>query len=67
MGGWVSGITFPHCDTQVPILSENLDTSLSKLCWAPNGRYLVCGDYEGKVHIYEAGEVSDAGLRYEVV
>ena len=43
---------------QVPLLSENLDTTLSKLCWSPNGQHLACGDIEGKVHLFETGEVS---------
>ena len=40
------------------MFSENLDTALSKLCWSPNGQYLACGDIEGKVHLFETGEVS---------
>ena len=43
---------------QVPILTENLDTALSKLCWAPTGHHLVTGDCEGRVSVFEAGEVS---------
>ena len=43
---------------QVPLFSENLGTALSKLCWSPNGHYLACGDIEGKVHLFETGEVS---------
>ena len=42
---------------QIPILSESLDVCLSKLHWAPNGHHVAVGDCEGKVHIYEAGEV----------
>ena len=43
---------------QVPILTENLDASASKVCWSPSGQHLAAGDFEGKVHIFEAGEVS---------
>lgn len=42
---------------QIPTLTENLDACLSKLHWAPNGHYVAVGDCEGKVHIFEAGEV----------
>lgn len=51
-----------YCDGfipwQIPILSEALDICLSKLHWAPTGHHVAVGDIEGKVHIYEAGEVS---------
>ena len=40
-----------------PILSESLDVSLSKLAWAPSGHHIACGDIDGRVYIYEAGEV----------
>lgn len=41
----------------MPILSEALDVCLSKLHWAPTGHHVAVGDCEGKVYIYEAGEV----------
>ena len=43
---------------QVPILTEQLDRALNKVRWAPTGQLLACGDFEGGIHIYEAGEVS---------
>lgn len=46
-----------NSDTEVPILSEALDVCLSKLHWAPTGHHVAVGDCEGKVYIYEAGEV----------
>ena len=44
--------------SKVPILTEVLDTALSKVQWSPNGQLLAVGDIEGTIHIYEAGEVS---------
>ena len=38
-------------------MSESLDVSLSKLAWAPSGHHIACGDIDGRVYIYEAGEV----------
>lgn len=46
---------------QIPILSEVLDTALSKVQWSPNGQLLAVGDVEGTIYIYEAGEVSTVG------
>ena len=47
--------------------SENLGTALSKLCWSPNGQYLTCGDIEGKVHLFETGEVSLSSVLLELI
>ena len=38
-------------------MSESLDSSLCKIRWSPNGHHLACGDINGGVHLYEAGEV----------
>ena len=43
--------------SQVPLLTEQLDVALSKLRWCSTGHLLACGDTEGRVHIFEAGEV----------
>ena len=48
---------------QVPILSESLDVCLSKVHWSPSGHHLACGDSEGRVHIFEAGEVRHVGVK----
>lgn len=43
-------------DTEVPILTEMLDTALARVRWSPNGQVLAVGDIEGVIYIYEAGE-----------
>ena len=43
--------------SQVPLLTEQLDVAMSKLRWCSTGHLLACGDTEGRVHIFEAGEV----------
>lgn len=53
----VNGLPWSLRALQVPILSEALDVCLSKLHWAPTGHHVAVGDCEGKVYIYEAGEV----------
>ncbi|XP_064397759.1 cytoplasmic dynein 1 intermediate chain 1-like [Halichondria panicea] len=45
-----------NADTEVPIVSESVESSLVKLCWSPTGHHLAAGDLSGGVHIYEAGE-----------
>jgi len=45
-----------NVDTEVPLLTEQLDVALCKLHWSPSGHHLACGDSEGRVHIFEAGE-----------
>ena len=55
--GYLALASVLMCLLQVPILSEGLDCALSKCRWSPNGHYIACGDVEGKVHVYEAGEV----------
>lgn len=60
----------PSASTQVePIGADLLSNSssksaqpaLNKLIWTPNGNQVVVGDDYGRIHVYDVGDVADAG------